>query len=325
MNPAKLSLNSTILAYSDVEVNSNPSERFFDWFRSITVDVNDPQGNAYTIDPGASLDIFDGTRSTGIDNTTEFQLTISPLYSTTYRFTWTGTGTAPAFRTDRGLALNGDSFTLTVNVNLTATLSGSSGDFTSVLAGDVLFVPGLTTGDTAGPFSSDNEGYWNVLSKDGTSATLQLARFGDSFSGVTETVTLTANSQLQAFSATGVQVGDSVKISNGFSLSVQGSYTVNAINPKWFEIVTTKTLPINETAIPTASGINFYTSAKRYIRIEADQNCIIKTNGNTGNSEELQPWDSDLKAEYTKTGPTWSLSVDNKSTLPLNLLVMSCE
>jgi len=322
---AKLNLTSNVLAFSDVNVTSNPSLRQIDWSRFHQVDVSNPKTDIFDLAPGETLTLFNGTRSTSINGSTDFDLTLSPLASTRYRFTWGGAGANPAFRTDRGLALDTETVTVVINNNYTATFTTTAGGFSGMVAGDIVFIPGTTTGDTAGPFSSDNEGYWNVLSIDGTNTTIQLSRSGDSFSGVSEVVILTDDSELQAFSSTGLQVGDKVNISSGFSTTVQGTYEVDTVNPKWFEVLSTDTLPVSETAVPTASGMIFYTSAKRYIKLEADQACVVRANGASDSTQAVEPWNSEAPGEYSKTGPTWSLSVENKSASTLNLVVLSAE
>lgn len=327
---ANFRYSSSVLAYLDSNINSNPSKIYTDWSRTTLLSVENPKENQYVVDPGATLSIFSGIRSTSIDGTTEFLLTISPLSSDTYRFTWDTVGTNPAFRVNRNLTCNAHTLTIALNINQTASLTSSNaGDFSAVLVGDTIFIPGVSTGDIASPFNSLNEGYWQVIGKDGPGTVLQMIRpTGTSFSGYGQAVLQTTNVQILAYSSAGVQVGDMVNISAGFSTPVLKTFAVSAVTPAWFEITSTDPLPVVETAVPTAAGMIFYSTSKQFLKVEADQECVLRMNGDTSDFMRLSPWaagDPDQVSEFVKVGPTWSLTVVNKSTASLNILVLSCE
>jgi hypothetical protein len=87
-------------------------------------------------------------------------------------------------------------------------------------------------------------------------------------------------------------------------------------------------LPVAQLGVPTATGLIFYYAAKKFIKAEADQECVLRQNGDTSDICRLSPWvagDSSQVAEYVKAGPTWSLTVVNKSSVPLNFLLISVE
>lgn len=320
-------LNNT-LAFADVGADSNPMRRFFDWRANRSYAVKNPTGIPHAVDPGASLNLFSGVRSLSTDGTTALRLDLSPLASTRYRFTWTG-GTDPVLRQARALILSGRNVVVVVNSNLSVTFTTQAGDFGVVQVGDVIFIPDTTTGDAAAPFNPLNTGYWSVLAVDGAGAWVQLARpTGAGFLAYPETVAVTANAQVLAYGAAGVQVGDSVNLSAGFTAPVQGAYQIVAVTSKWFEVVATQPLPSAISATPGAAGFQVYTSAKRYVRFEADQSCCIRLNGDTGNSNQLTPWapaDPDQTASYEKVGPCWSATVVNLSSQSLNILFLSAE
>jgi hypothetical protein len=168
-----------------------------------------------------------------------------------------------------------------------------------------------------------------VLSKDGTNTILQLARpLGDSFLAADDSVTVPDDANIQAFSTSGVQIGDSVDITDGFDQSVLKKYTVVAVTSTYFEALSTSALPVGVAATPGASGIMFYTNAKRYLRIEADQECVPLLNGDASQVNKMTPWvagDTDNTAFFEKVGVCFSLSVLNLSLQPLNILVISAE
>lgn len=323
-----LTLKST--AFADQPSVSNPNRRHYDWGVSQTgLPVANPKSTPYSIPPNSSQSIFSGTRSTSLDDTTVLTLAVSTLSANRYRFTNTS-GTAPVFRTARSVTPNGHTATWTANSNATSTLTSSTtGDFTNVVAGDTLFVPGLTTGDSAGPMSPLNEGFWLVLSKNGTSTTLQLMRpTGTDYSGISEAVSITSNTQLVFFSAAGVQTLDTVDISAGFSLPVRQAYVIQAVTPTWFEVIATGTLPVSEVATPTTSGIAFYSSAKRFVMVEVDQEAAIQYNGDSSTTNRVSPivpGDPDGKGFSYKWGATWSLTVVNRSSNVLELNVLTAE
>lgn len=330
MSNATLNLSSADLAYGDVPPNSNPAKRYVDWKSNISgLIVSNPKTQPFDLAPGELLTVFDGTRSTSIDGTTTFSITLSPIDSIRYRFTATA-GTAPAFRTDRALTLSGNTLSVTVNVNNSVTLAitAGGGNFSAVLVGDVVFIPDTTTGDSASPFNVSNVGYWKVIGA--VSSNIQLVRpDGESFSALTEVgVVLTSNSQLQAFSPGGVQVGDKVEVSAGFAAPALKNYEVVAVNPSWVEVISTVALANQTGIMPGAAGMVFYSVAKRFVKIFADQECVVRANGATDDTQRMTPWqagDDSFFAEYSKTGVMWSLKILNRSSTTLNINVISVE
>lgn len=327
---AQFNFSIRTTAFGDQVSSSNPSRRHFDWSPSLLgIEVLAPKGNEYTLAPGETLAVFSGVRSTAIDGTTQLTLSVSPLDTTRYRFTWTS-GTAPALRTDRALALSGQTITVVVNENGTITMTSSTiGAFTAVQVTDIVFIPGVATGDADGPFDDRNSGQWVTLAKDGTNTILQLSRLPDEdFVGYGEAIILVANANLQAWSAAGVQVGDKVKISAGFSTPVHTTFVIAALTSKWFEVIATGTLPVAAVGVPTASGIAFYSKAKRWAYVEMNQEGSVRTNGASDDRDTVQPWiagDPVMVGNWMKTGPIWSMDLVNLSAVPLTALVLSVE
>jgi hypothetical protein len=300
-----------------------------DWTRDFSgIQVKDPESRSHEIQPGASKLIFDGVRTTTIDGTSAFSLSLLSGFSSLYRLAHTG-GTTPGFRVGRNLTLNTCVATFTVLANNAVTLSVpalSPSDFTSVVVGDTIFIPGVATGDAAGVISPLNSGYWTVLAKaSGLSITIVRAA-GAVFEAVSETVTLTSNSQIRAFSSSGVQISDTVIISAGFVASTQGSYTITAVTDNFIEFVSTVSLAQESNITPGATGVLIYSESKNVLYIEADQNCIVRINGDTGDFQRLSPLELGNPSRpgvWMKTGATYSLTVVNKSNTNLNLLVIS--
>ena len=328
---AFLNVTQKIQAYGDRSINSNPRVKFFDIVRDISgIPVQDPKSEGHQIAPGDSLLVYDGTRATTIGVSTAFDVSLSTLDPSRYRFTWSA-GSNPSLRADRSLALNGRTLTFTVNTNgsVDVVVSGAgSNDFTGVLAGDTVFIPHTTTGDSANVISVLNAGFWQVLAA--VSATqLSLARFpGEDFEAVGEAQVLTSNAQFQAFSTSGVQIGDHVDINSGFALTTRITFEVVEVTSKFFEVVSTTPLPPEVAITPGASGMIFYTDSKSFLYIEADQECAIRVNGATDNTQRLSPVEAsnpDKPGVYMKRGPSWSLSIVNRAAVTLNVMVLHAE
>lgn len=325
---ATLNLNAKLLAFYDKNVNSNPKLKPIDWDRQdCGIDVLNPVTTSYQLAVGATQTVLSGARTTTIDGTTTFSNTLLSISASTYRIAATS-GTAPGFRTGRGLTLSGATVTFAVQANNLVTLTVSGGSFAAVLSGDTIFCPNTTTGDTASPLSVLNSGTWQVLSKlSGTS--LVITRLsGDTFEGVSESILLTGNTQLIAYSSDNVQIGDTVIISNGFSVVTQKDFIVTEVTDSFIQFESSLALP-NEVGIqPGNAGMVFYTANKRMLYLEADQECVVRINGDTGNYQRvspIEPGNIDRPGMFLKWGSVFALTVVNKSTAVLNLLVITAE
>ncbi|MDE2425722.1 MAG: hypothetical protein KGO96_07430 [Elusimicrobia bacterium] len=330
MSNPTLNIFSTSTAYSDSTPNSNPQLRVFDWTKKNTlISVSNPKAEKFTIIPSGSLQVFSGVRTTTLDATTAFTVTLSTLSTSTYRFTWVS-GTNPTLRTNRNLSLTGIAVTVTLNNNATAVFSIPSGTFSGTVVGDSLFLPGPTTGDSATPFSTLNQGLWTVIAVASNNLSVTAIRpAGQTFSGANETQTLTSNGQIVAFSAAGVQINDKVDISAGFSSVDNGTYTISNVTPTFFEVSSGTSLPLESSITPGASGLIFYSVAKRFIRIETDNEASAQFNSDTSQNTRISPFivgDPNNTGFLDKWGITWALTIINRSpTNTLNLLVLSAE
>lgn len=324
-----LNFTTKILAFGDSEVSSNPRLRHVDWYRDMSgMPVSDPQSESHSIAPGASKTIFDGTFASTIDGTTAFSLALSTLDASRYRITHTA-GAAPGIRTGRALTLTGITVTFVANANATMTVTVPAGpDFTSVVVGDNVFIPHTTTGDAANVISVLNAGYWEVLGKASATNITLVRPAGQDFEGISQAVALTGNAQFRAYSAAGVQIGDSVDITAGFSLSSRKTFEVVAVTDLFIEIISTTALPSETGILPGATGMVFFTTNKLFLYIEANQECAVRVNGDTGNFQRLSPPDASnalWPAQYMRRGPTWLLSIVNLSPTTVNVVVIHAE
>lgn len=324
---AQLNVLTRILAYADTQATNNPTRRIVDWKREyLSLPVSNAKSEEFELTSLDSKTVFSGSRSLLIDGTTVFNLTALSTEGQ-YRLAWTGTGTAPAFRTARSVAISGDHINLTANSNRTLTMTSDLGTvFGAVVVGDTVFIPGVSTGD-ASLFNVLNEGEWTVLTA--SSSTLVLTRpTGVSFSGATESVNITDNTQVQFFSAAGVQVGDVLDLVSGYQVAARRSFTVSAVTARRVDFTSNITLA-NESAItPGATSTYIYSAAKNYLYIEADQEVAVQVNGDTSELNRVVPLsagDSTLVGVYYKIGPVFSLIVKNRTTSTANVMVITAE
>jgi len=320
--------------YQDITPNSNPQNRLVDWRQNvINISVDNPLNQKFAIAPGSSQIVFSSARATTIDGTTVFQITMNPTNSNLYRITTTG-GTAPGFRTSRGLALTGDTVTVAVNNNVSATFTLAVNNFAGVSIGDVIFIPTALTGDPSSPFNILNGGFWTVIGKvsGGSPQTITVVRFpGVSFSGVPESIVQTNNSQFQAFSSAGVQLEDTLQISAGFSpITQETAYTIATVTANFVEFLSSSPLPLETGIQPTASGMTFYSIAKRFVRIEIDQPCYVQFNGSSDVNNLIIPrLAGDLANNFgwfEKWSNVFSVNIVNKSqNNTLNVIFISAQ
>lgn len=332
---AILNINSRHMAFSDSDsVTANPNKRYFDFLSNFNgIKVSRPESDEGVIPPSGTASLFSGTRTLSIDGTTTFDLSLSIAQPSVYRLAVTA-GTVAGFRTTRALTMNAEQITVSVNNNATADFalqSVSAQSFASVQVGDVLFVPGTSTGDAASPFSALNEGFWTVLAVGPVSAVankkVTVKRLNNqSFQAEAEVVTLTANSQLVAFSSGPVQVGDWMRISAGFSQVSRRTYQITQVTDSWVEFFSSEPLPLQSGILPGASGVAIYSEARNFIRVEVDQDAEIRVNGaSVGVPLTAQsPGNPDGPGWFDVWGVFWDVVLINQNTgEPLNYKLLT--
>jgi len=322
-----LSITSRFFAYDDSGATNNPEQRSFDWTRKLQgIPVENPATDPHRVAPLQSATLFTGVRTLTADGTTRYDLTVSPLAANRYRLKWDGTGTTPGFRTARAINFAAGTVTVTPQLNQSVVVTASAGSiFGAVQDGDTVFIPGVSTGDAAGPFDTLNEGFWFVLSA--AADQLALARFpGIVYSAKGETVTVAANTAVQAFSSTGVLLDDILKLSSAFPVALRQTYEIVAITDSFIEFLSGTTLaPLNNT-VPGATAVTVYSNAKSWLYLETDQNVGISING--GASFDVEPLiagDPAKIGHFELMGSIYSLTVTNNSTQTATIRILSAE
>lgn len=264
---SKLSLSVYLNAYSDGQPSNSPGMNNFKWNRDInSMLVENPINQANTIAPGETRALFNGTRTLAQDGTTQYSISLKPLTTNTYVLANVA-GTAPNFRVPRVTgADNTTQVTVVVNgpiVTFSST-GGTAFNLSSTVVGDQVAI--------GSNFNVLNQGIFTIIAKTTTSFTVEI------LTGTNEgPITLSAASQIQICSAAGVQVGDMLVISGGFSPATQGSYEVAAVYANSLEFIATGLLPI-ESNIQT-QAIALYSDAKTLVYIESDSAVHVILNG----------------------------------------------
>lgn len=318
------------VAYQDTDATNNPSQAFGNWKKTqYNINVTNPSTKGFKVLPGATSVIFDtGFSDASIDGTTVLSLALSTVNTSGYRLSYVS-GTNPAFKTNRTVAVAAETCTVTVNNNATAKFTFTNTPFAAsgIQVGDALFIPTTLTGDSSSPFNTDNGGFWTIIASTTNSVTA-IRRVGESFSAVAEVVAVAANSQFVVFSNAGIQIGDTMQIVAGFSTVSQNSYVISNITPTWVEFTSTEPLPVEASVTPGNNGILFYSNAKRWLRIECDQSLVVRFNEDTtGTSLSVVPHTiGSFSGWFDTWGKFWRLEVVNLSkTSTANLVISTVE
>jgi hypothetical protein len=329
---ATLSITNRYLAYEDESSTNNPQLKSFDRSRQMQgIPVDNPAYEPFRIQPFAQVQIFDGTRELSYGSLTQYSIQPLNAASNRYRIKWTGVGDAPEFRTVRAVNfLTGatpHTVTVTPQLNQSVAITASAGAvFGTVVAGDVVYIAGLSTGDSASIFDPLNEGVWSVLSA--TSTSLVLTRNpGQVYSSVSETVTIASNASFQVFSSDGVQLDDTLSLIDGFSPVLLQTYEIVNVTADSLDFVSGVTLPPTSAVVPGLNSIVVFSNAKSWIALETDQNLDVSINSNLSSFtvEPLLSGDPNKVGVFQLNGTVYYLTITNKSTLPATVRVISVE
>ena len=336
MPNAILSVVSKAVAYSDTSSSNNPRLRHFDWTRTYEgLQTANPRTEPIQIEPGGEVTIFNGMRTIAIDNTTTLSVLRNTLDSTLYRFEYSG-GTPPDFRTER-VEIGSYGATLVVDGEfLTFTLDGIDPEnppieppLSGVVAGDCVYIPHTSLGyPVSSPFNALNAGFWVVYGVDPNGIMTLRRPTGVDFSGVGEVIPTIGLDKVKIFGTAGVQVGDSLDVTGGFAVSTRKTYEIVGVGSDWVEVTSAQPLLLENSVRVGTGSLSFYTSAKRFLRIETDQECLLRLNGDSGSSVRLSPVEAgnaELPGWFEKFGPTFSLTIVNQSVSVANVLVLSAE
>lgn len=279
---SKLNLLVHVNAYQDANATSNPSKNNVKWQRDVQgIDISEPSSQSISLAAGQSLTLFSGVVSNSADGTTTWDIALKAGTGNTYKIS-KNSGTSPAFRTARASGADATTqVTVTKNAKL-LTFASAGGTALDLIVGGVVVGDEVRIGSQ---FSAVNRGKFKILARTATSFTIENS------SGVAQgPVTLGASfiEQISIFSAAGVQVGDKVDLSAGFSAVTLGTYEITDVSPDYLEVYSIESLP-SETAISNSpAALSVYRNAKAFLYIESSQKLSLKIN-DSATPNEIQP------------------------------------
>lgn len=313
---SKLSFLVFLNAYSDSNASNAPSLSNFKWNRNIDgIPASNPISEAFSLAPNESKTLFSGVRTLGQDGTTQYNISLKPLSSSTYLLTAVS-GTLPNFRTPRSTGAD-------ATTQVTVTLNGPLAIFTST-GGTLFNLAAVQIGDyvrIGDLFNQLSQGEYKIIAKTTTSFTVE-----NTSAAAEGPITLGSGfaNQIQIYSAAGVQINDTLVISGGFSLATQGSYKITSVAANYLEFYSTDALP-TESNIQT-QAIAIYSSAKTLVYLECGQKATITINGNqTMNMEPFIINSSVQPGVFMVHSTVYSLAVQNTSLDPSSLFLATVE
>lgn len=178
---------------------------------------------------------------------------------------------------------------------------------------------GVVVGDTVSigsPFNNLNQGVFTVISVSATSFSVQ------NYLGVAEgPYVLGADfaSEISIYSAAGVQIGDTLSITAGFSPASWGNYKVTQVYANSLEFSSTAVLPQEG---PITTQVALYESALQFIYLQTNQAISVILNG--GSAATIRPLIDQNKVNpgiFVRSDTIYSVTIQNISLNPAKVWV----
>jgi hypothetical protein len=312
---SKFNLLVHIQAYEDSNPSNNPSRNYVKWLREMQgISGDKPQSLEFSLAPGESKSLFNGSRTLAHGGTTEYSIDLKAGTTNTYILS-NPAGQAPNFRTPRTvLADNTTEITVTQNGSVLS-FEATNGTLPAFVAG------GAVVGDTVyinGPFALNNQGYFTIISL--TATKISVKNEGGQAEGP---ITLTGASDIEIFSAAGVQAGDKLVVSGGFSPVSRATYEITQVRANELEFYSSEALPAE---IVTTTALSVYYSSRQFVYLEASDKLDLTINGSAAG--KVEPF---IEASSKKPGlfmiksTMWSMSVQNNGLETVTVYVTSIE
>jgi hypothetical protein len=312
---SKMNLLLALNVYNDLSVSSHPSKNVSKWVSDLQgIDITEPSSASISLASGQTLSLFSGEVVISDDNTTTYDLSLKTGTTNTYTLAY-NSGTAPVFRTNRALGTDATS-------EITITKNGTLLVF-SFTAGPILSLSAVVVGDEVrigSFFNVANQGKFKILSVIAGQFTIENA------SGQAEGPILLDTdfaNQVVIQSAAGVQVGQKVKISSGFSSVSFGTYEITDVSPASIELYSIKSLP-SETDV--SSDLQIFSNSKKFLFVESDKKTSLLIDGAAGGAIEPFAIGTSLKSGmFLRNSSMYSASITNESQETATIYYMSGE
>lgn len=302
---SKLNVLLHLNGYEDENPTNNPTKNNFKWtVDEQGIDIQEPESKLLKLQSGQSLSLFSGEVSISDDNTTTYDISLKNDTANTYIIAH-NSGTSPDFRIAKSLGHDSTTIVCVEKNGPLLTYTSTAGTIFDLVSGGVQVGDEVRIGSN---FNLSNQGKYKILSFTATSFTVENP------SGVEENniiLGLEFASQLQIYSADGVQVGDKVRLSSGFSSVSFGTYEITDVSPQSIEIYSIRNLP-EETNKQTQ--LEIYNNSKKFIYVESDKKVSMTIDGvSVGNIENLNAGTCLKNGFFIKTGESYSASITNLS------------
>jgi hypothetical protein len=244
-----LNFDYGILVFDDVCSTKSPKIRLLDIKNEVQkISVNYDQSDRVALYTNENKQIAATTRPLAWDATTEIEFLRHIANEDNVRIKYTGTGTNPVFRTDRGMGGAADTQVtisrVTPYVARIQNIAGTVWTLGNIQVNDIIKFE-KDTDAFPSPFSEINQGEAFVVQAKGS----DFIDFVDNGNAILDSaITLGANYDkvLMVMSQGPVKLGDTIEISGaGINPSNHGKYTIVDMSPYYIEII--NTLGHNET------------------------------------------------------------------------------
>jgi hypothetical protein len=306
----KLNLLVHINAYDSTNSSNSPTLNAVKWDRNYQgIDVNNARSMSFSLNSLDSQILHNGVVALTADNTTSYDLSLSPLGSYVLSY---NSGTLPGFRTKRAISTDATTtFVITRSANVITYIynAGTIPSFASVVIGDLVKIDA--------PFNVGNRGYYTIISKTSTSVSVV------NYAGAEETVLLGLDfaQNFKIFSNGPLLSGHSIEITTGFSPVTLGSYIVEIVEDDRI-FFSAQNLPLETGKIANVAA---YSANKKMIYIESSEPITAFINGNPVKINPIKIGVGLVPGMLLLNGPVYSLSVVNNGVNASNIFYTSVE
>lgn len=311
-------------AYTDEIATHAPIKKAFEFSSSeFGMPVMFPAFVSKTVYPGQTVLLDSTDRTLTIDGTTEFNISYPVIGSDIVRLRYTGTGTAPGFRTYRNI---GGDATTTVNIDRT---SNTSAKITNV-AGTVWNLASVVIGDDIF-FQKNDDVFTSPFSENFQNVNMTIIDKGSDYLVVRDNGTMAPIagivlgtdylSALRVFSNAGVKVNDTIRFSptSAFKLDNK-AYPVVVTGVTDRDLYYISPFAVAETTVGGLNCINVFERLLSFMSVESTGNIKIRLN----NTEDVQLTQyKPNKAFFAGTISASSVYAINETDTPINVVIQT--
>jgi hypothetical protein len=324
-------LNFTLsrIAYMDDTASTDPLNKAFDVHTAkIGLYAQFPTVCTKVVEPGQIVLLESTSRALTYDSTTQFSFSHPELGSDIVRMRWTGTGTAPSFRTLRAIAGGVNTqveFSRASNTaaKLTNT-SGTAWNTSSVQIGDEVFFQKSVEGEFTSPFSEVIQGQRFVIVDKGVN---YIVLRDNGVISAESDIALGADysTAMRVFSSLGVKTGDKIKFSSSAGLRPDNkSYVLEVSQVSDRDLYFINPYGIDETAVPGEQTFVVFERMLNFLSIDATGAVDIRIDSSSASNIPLYEFETG-RSIFMATVSATSVYAVNNGSHPVNVTVHTCS